>query len=85
MNPTLDFYWVFLFVPLKIAKQFRSFRRNFFYCERSTKRSRIEESVSKSPPREVALINWNLPFCWFFLVGDGFPVPREAKRLPYMA
>ena len=30
MNPTLDFYWVFLFVPLKTAKQFHSFRRNFF-------------------------------------------------------
>ena len=29
--------------------------------------------------------NRDLTFCWFFLVGDGFPVPREAKRLPYMA
>ena len=28
--------------------------------------------------------NRDLSFCWFFLVGDGFPVPREAKRLPYI-
>ena len=31
----------------------------------------------------VPSTNWSLSICLFFFVGDGFPVPREAKRLPY--
>ena len=86
MNPTLDFYWVFLFAPLKTAKQFRSFRRKFFYCERSTKRSRIEEGISKSPPREVAPINWDFAVYTVISVkpcrgGVSPPAGRETRPL----
>ena len=86
MKPTLDFYWIFLFVPLKTAKQFRSFRRNIFYCERSTKRSRIEESVSKGQPREVAPINWNFAAYTVISVkpcrgGVSPPAGRETRPL----